>query len=201
MLSALAWAGILAAVSACADRDASEGSRGSEERSDPVSELAGAGGELDGTAETPNPPDAGVPPGDRHVVIDDAGIATTIHESPDLPTPTPLPVSEVSRRAEAGKATLCDVNGPRARAHFGVIPGALELSHPSHFDLDELPKRRDEPLIFYCGSRSCGASLRAGTRALLEGYSEVYVLRSGIAGWLEAGEPTRDAAEVSAPHP
>lgn len=139
-------------------------------------------------------PHAGdAPPGrqsEPDIFIDEDGVKTTVYDAPELPTPRLLPVPEVSRRVRADEATLCDVNTTEAREHFGVIPGATLLSHPTRFDSGELPADRERALVFYCSTPSCGASLRAGTRALLAGYEEVYAMRDGIAGWIEAGEDT-----------
>jgi rhodanese-related sulfurtransferase len=135
--------------------------------------------------------DAGEPPAARHeIVVDDEGVETTIHEVERTPTPELIPVAEVARMLREDEAVLCDVNALEARAHFGVLPGALELSHPSRFDLGELPADRDTPLVFYCATPSCGASLQSGTRAILAGYSRVYALRGGMVAWLEAGRET-----------
>jgi rhodanese-related sulfurtransferase len=154
----------------------------------------------------------GNPPGDRagdpgapsespatpepapRMIVDDAGVEVMVHEVERTPTPELLPVAEAARLLREGEAVLCDVNAPEARAYFGVVPGALELSHPSHFELDELPSDRGVPLIFYCSTPSCGASLRSGTRAILAGYTEVYALRGGIMAWLDAGRETTEPA-------
>lgn len=129
-------------------------------------------------------------------VLDDAGVETAIYEVERTPTPELLPPVVVAQMVREGEAVLCDVNAPEARAYFGVIPGAIELSHPSRFDLDELPAERDVPLIFYCSTPSCGASLESGTRAILAGYRDVYALRGGIAKWIEGGGETASAGEL-----
>lgn len=144
------------------------------------------------------PPEAGaeaLPTVDSptRAVTSQDGVETTIHEVEETPTPELLPVAEVERLRAAETAALVDVNAPEARHYYGVIPGAIELTHPIRFERKELPDDRDKPLIFYCATPSCGASTRAGTRALLEGYEEVYALRGGVERWRDAG------GEIDAP--
>jgi rhodanese-related sulfurtransferase len=142
-------------------------------------------------ADAQSPEEQGLPHATpREQVVDDAGIETTIYETERTPTPELLPVAEVARLLRDDEAVLCDVNALEARAYFGVVPGALELSHPSHFELSELPDDRDTPLVFTCSTPSCGASLQSGTRAILAGYTQVYALRGGMVAWLEAGLET-----------
>jgi len=47
--------------------------------------------------------------------------------------------------------TVLDANGSDFRAKEGVIPGATLLSSHKAYDVDEeLPSRKDAPLVFYC---------------------------------------------------
>ena len=192
-MALLVAAAALAAAPACATRESpsSDNTNGEDQARD----------RADPDEQPPRPPRGGrdaaalfapVFEGDpaRDIMIDDDGVKTTIHGVTRTPTPDQLPVVEVARLVETGEATLCDVNEPEARAYYGVIPGARALSHPSQFELEELPVDRDAVLIFYCSTPSCGASLRSGTRAILAGYTEVYALRDGIAGWIESGRET-----------
>lgn len=83
-----------------------------------------------------------------------------------------------------------DVNGAMVRKEFGILPGAVLLSHYKKYKLSELPKDKAKNLIFYCSNESCGASHQAAQVALNAGYSNVDVLSAGIMGWSKAKKPT-----------
>jgi rhodanese-related sulfurtransferase len=107
-----------------------------------------------------------------------------------------LDVAAVAALVSAHRATVLDVNGASTRAEYGVVPGAKLLSSSSQFDVaTELPADKASTLVFYCANTECGASHHAAERALTAGYSDVNVMRAGIAGWKEAGQATEPAPQ------
>ncbi len=101
-------------------------------------------------------------------------------------------VAQVAEWQKAKAATAVDANGQETRAKFGVIPGAVLLSSSSQYDVSkELPAKKDAQLVFYCANTKCTASDAAAKRATEAGYTDVNVLRDGIAGWKGAGQPTQ----------
>lgn len=99
-------------------------------------------------------------------------------------------VAEVAGFIKAKSATIVDANGPDTRASQGVVPGAVLLTSSHDYALDELPSAKDTKLVFYCGGTLCRASDHAAKRASAAGYADVSVMRAGIRGWKQAGEPT-----------
>lgn len=105
-----------------------------------------------------------------------------------------LDVPAVAALVSTHAAAVFDVNGPETRAQYGVVPGARLLSSSSRFDVaTELPADKAATLVFYCANSECGASQSAAERAAIAGYSDVNVMRAGIAGWKEAGHQTEAA--------
>jgi rhodanese-related sulfurtransferase len=105
-----------------------------------------------------------------------------------------LTPAEVTKLAKAG-AHVYDANNAKTRSQFGVVPGAKLLASSSEYDLAVLPKSKSDKLIFYCANPKCTASDAAAKRAIEAGYEDVAVMRSGIAGWKEAGEKTSPAPQ------
>jgi rhodanese-related sulfurtransferase len=100
-----------------------------------------------------------------------------------------LSVDEVARRLEAGDIVAVDANGEETRRERGIVPGArLLTSSGSYNPTAELPSDQSTALVFYCGGTQCRASDNAAERAREHGYSNVSVMRAGIAGWVEAGK-------------
>jgi rhodanese-related sulfurtransferase len=87
-------------------------------------------------------------------------------------------------------AIAVDANGVETRQKFGVVPGATLLSDHRNYALTELPSDKAQPLVFYCGGTQCRASDAAAQRAISAGYAKVSVMRDGIKGWVDAGQPT-----------
>ena len=78
------------------------------------------------------------------------------------------------------------------------IPGAILLSSSGSYDpAAELPANTATNLIFYCGNDDCRASDGAAKRARDAGYSNVHLMRAGIAGWKAAGKRTEAASSSS----
>ncbi len=68
----------------------------------------------------------------------------------------------------------------------GVIPGAENIA------MDKLAGRygeleRDAPLILYC--QSGARSMNAAQFLAAQGFSQVYNLAGGVAGWVASGRP------------
>ncbi len=101
-----------------------------------------------------------------------------------------LTVPEGQKLAEAKQAKFIDANDPSYREKNGVIPGAVLLTSYTEYDVKELPKAKDTQLVFYCANQMCTASHMAARRAMLNGYTKVAVLDSGLSGWKKAGLKT-----------
>jgi rhodanese-related sulfurtransferase len=98
-------------------------------------------------------------------------------------------VNELAAWIEDGSAIPVDANSDSTRAENGVIPGARLLTSSGRYDPGaELPTDQAANLVFYCGNTDCRASDGAAERALEAGYSNVKILRAGIAGWVAAGQ-------------
>jgi len=114
--------------------------------------------------------------------------AETKGDAENLKTVT---VDQLAALRTAGKATVVDANGADTRQKYGVIPGALLLTHYGDYDVvKELPSDHAQKLVFYCANERCMASHKAAHRAIDAGYSDVSVLPAGIMGWKDAGKPT-----------
>jgi rhodanese-related sulfurtransferase len=99
-------------------------------------------------------------------------------------------VGELSALRTAGKAVIVDANSAETRQKYGVIPGAVLLTHYADYDATrELPSDRSAKLVFYCANEKCMASHKAADRAVDAGYTDVSVLQAGIMGWKNAGQP------------
>lgn len=101
-----------------------------------------------------------------------------------------LTVAQVSDlMASDGEAVVCDANGADTREKYGVVPGAVLLSHYADYDVSELPAEKTRKVVFYCASEACSAAPKAARRAVAQGYSNVYVMPAGIKGWVKAEKP------------
>lgn len=105
-----------------------------------------------------------------------------------------LSVAQVAAMLSAGEATAVDANNEQTREREGTVPGATLLSSSSAFDASELPSDTASNLVFYCANTRCTASDGAANRAREAGYANVHVMREGIVGWKEAGNPTDPAS-------
>jgi rhodanese-related sulfurtransferase len=99
-------------------------------------------------------------------------------------------VPEVARFVKEKSAAIYDANGADTRQKYGVVPGAVLLSDHKGYSLSELPPEKSKALVFYCGGLMCRASDAAAERAANAGYTNVNVMREGIKGWANAGQPT-----------
>lgn len=72
------------------------------------------------------------------------------------------------------------------------IRGSL---HASRYEEDfleqvgDLVPDKSDPVVVYCNSATCNASSLAARELQEAGYSRVYELEQGVAGWLDAGLP------------
>lgn len=111
------------------------------------------------------------------------------------PADAEIEVPEVSVEQAAKSLTsgavAVDANGDRTRKKFGTVPSAVLLTSASKFDLAQLPTDKAKDLIFYCSNTFCTASDTAAERAAENGYKNVHVMRQGIKGWKEAGNPVQ----------
>lgn len=99
-------------------------------------------------------------------------------------------VSDVATFVREKSATIFDANGDDTRKEYGVLPGAVLLTSSKNFSMDVLPSSKTSKLVFYCGGVMCRASDSAASRAAQAGYTDVNVMRDGIKGWKNAGQPT-----------
>jgi rhodanese-related sulfurtransferase len=103
-------------------------------------------------------------------------------------------VSDVQTFIKNKSATVFDANDADTRKEYGVVPGAVLLDHKD-YPLSVLPAAKSDKLVFYCGGTQCRASDKAAARAASAGYSDVNVMRAGIRGWKDAGQPTSAAPQ------
>ncbi len=108
---------------------------------------------------------------------------------PAAPEIQRLAVADVVKLKRAAKVQLFDANSDETRAKLGVVPGAVLLTSAGDYDVaKELPKAKDQKLVFYCMSEKCGASHMAARRAVEAGYTDVAVMPEGITGWRAKGQ-------------
>ncbi len=93
--------------------------------------------------------------------------------------------------SEKKPVVVFDANTDETRKKEGVIPGAKLLTNVKDYPVSELPKNKDEKLVFYCYNESCPASHSAADKAIISGYTDVNILPSGIMGWKKAGNKTQ----------
>ena len=84
---------------------------------------------------------------------------------------------------------IYDANNDKTRQKEGLIPGAVALPSPSHYDVaTTLPADKSAKLVFYCANTGCMASHDAAKMAIKAGYTDVSVMADGIEGWKKAGK-------------
>lgn len=88
---------------------------------------------------------------------------------------------------------------PRRTAEKGMIPGAINIPD-TEFDklVDQLPKDKATPLIFYCGGLECVLSDKSAERARKLGYTNVTTYPEGHPEWLAAHGQSPIAAATAA---
>ena len=101
---------------------------------------------------------------------------------------TNLSVEKVSALVASGDCVAVDANSADTRKEYGTLPKAVLLSNYRTFQTSELPADKAKKLVFYCGGEACMAAPKAAELAQAAGYQDVNVMRSGIRGWVEAGQ-------------
>jgi rhodanese-related sulfurtransferase len=96
-----------------------------------------------------------------------------------------LTVQEVSDLVAKNAASVFDDNREE-RYREGHVPGAAWLAYDA-VTADELPADKDRTLVFYCANERCGACHKAAEAAAALGYTKVFIMPAGIAGWEAAG--------------
>ena len=87
-----------------------------------------------------------------------------------------------------GHVSVIDVNSRQSWIKARV-PGARNLD-PADYKDSDLPRDKNELLVFYCSNPMCRKAPNAARRAKKIGYSKVHVMSAGISGWLAAKLPT-----------
>jgi rhodanese-related sulfurtransferase len=98
-----------------------------------------------------------------------------------------LTVQQVSELVAKGEASVFDDNR-EDRFKQGHIPGAVWLPYDA-VTAEKLPAQKDRTLVFYCANARCGACHKAAEAAAALGYTKVFIMPEGIAGWEAAGLP------------
>lgn len=121
---------------------------------------------------------------------------------PDSPAATPAPTvadyievtAEAAFKAYAdGFTTFIDARSAEEYAE-GHVPDAL-LMPPSAFYGGKIPAAindlsHEDAILVYCGGGDCDASHEVVKRLRLLGFTNLYVLPTGVPGWAEAGYDT-----------
>lgn len=109
-----------------------------------------------------------------------------------------LTVDEVAAGIAPDAATRLAVYDANDRETFdaGHVPGATWVHYDSVTAAD-LPSDTAAPVVFYCGGPTCGAAPAAAETAISLGYTNVAVMRAGISGWREAGQPVEAATPAT----
>jgi len=134
-----------------------------------------------------------------------AAIALALVACATTPAPTPAPapaitaaapaaeafgrlsVDEVAALIRAGDANIYDDNG-EGRFAAGHLPGAVWMPFNA-VSADKLPADKTRKLVFYCANERCSACHKAAAAAVALGYTQVFIMPAGIAGWEQAGQP------------
>lgn len=101
-----------------------------------------------------------------------------------------LTVEQVDAKVTAGEKNFFVFdNNDADRFKKGHVPGATNVNS-SAVTASTLPADKAATLVFYCGSESCSACQDAAKSALSLGYTHVYIMPEGIAGWEKKGMKT-----------
>ena len=98
-----------------------------------------------------------------------------------------LTVEEVASKIKDPAVHVYDGNGEESYK-TSHVPGAVLLSSKNIKD-GVLPDAKDAMLIFYCANEVCMECHQAAEKAVSLGYTNVYIMPQGIAGWVKAGLP------------
>jgi len=98
-----------------------------------------------------------------------------------------ISVEKVAEQLGTPSLHIFDANHQSAWA-AGHVPGAQNVD-PGEFTQSNLPDNPDATVVFYCGGQFCPMASGAAVRARKMGYTNVFVMTEGIAGWIEKGQP------------
>lgn len=98
-----------------------------------------------------------------------------------------LTVDEVAAKLKEPNTFIFDNNGPD-RFKKGHVPGARWIE-PDAITVAVLPADKSATLVFYCANEQCMACHSGAKAALGLGYTNVYIMPAGIAGWEKSGKP------------
>jgi rhodanese-related sulfurtransferase len=140
--------------------------------------LAACGGGTSSTASTSTTETSGTESADAFAVVTVEDVAAGI--APDAAT----------------HLAVYDAND-RETYEAGHVPGATWVHYDS-VTVADLPGDTAAPVVFYCGGPTCGAAPAAAETAISLGYTNVSVMRAGISGWRDAGQPVETAAPAAA---
>jgi rhodanese-related sulfurtransferase len=98
-----------------------------------------------------------------------------------------LTVDQVAARLGDPETFIFD-NNNKDRYAKGHIPGAKWV-RPDEITAATLPADKGATLVFYCANEHCRACHSGAKAALALGYSNVFIMPEGIAGWEKAGKP------------
>jgi len=104
-------------------------------------------------------------------------------------------ISPAVLRASLGDTDLkvFDVNSVQSWQRARV-PQARHLD-PQRFVRADLPADMQTRLLFYCSNFFCAKAPQAARRARAMGFENVFVLATGISGWLAAGAPIHESGD------
>lgn len=95
------------------------------------------------------------------------------------------------KRAAKGAAKIIDI---RKKPDDMQIPGSLRYSGEELEHAGDLPFRKDEHIVLYCGSgNSCS---RVAQTLREKGYEKAEALEGGYAAWKDAGLPLEQITEL-----
>jgi rhodanese-related sulfurtransferase len=117
-------------------------------------------------------------------------ISASAGEFPDIS------IKDLKKAIKEKKVIVIDVNGTNSY-NKGHVPTAIDFS-AKDTDLEKVLKDKDKEtlVVAYCGGPSCGAYMRAASKAKALGFTNVKHLSAGISGWLQAGEKTEKAKKA-----
>ncbi len=98
-----------------------------------------------------------------------------------------MSVDELAGMLSRNESVYVFDNNRRERYLQGHVPTARWVSYDA-VTASVLPEDRAARLVFYCANESCRACHHAADAALSLGYTNVYILPAGIAGWAAAGQ-------------
>jgi rhodanese-related sulfurtransferase len=101
-----------------------------------------------------------------------------------------ITTSDLAARLERGDEFLLVNALPTENFEEEHIPGSVSIPNGSRRFVEEVGERvgnRDTPVVVYCTSRDCQASMKAARKLADAGYTSVMHYADGITGWKRAG--------------